>query len=123
MAFKKKVHHVRHYGSRVKRRVSKAKPSVALLAGLAVGPAQIALGSGEIQGPIWSYSGNKSQELWDRITISYFGKKMSDGSSWGLSRGGYLGTAGIVVGYSAHWLASVSGLNRVLARMKLPFRI
>ena len=122
MAFKKKVHHVRHYGSRVKRRVGKAKPSVALLAGLAVGPAQVLFGTSYSKGPIWQ-SQNKASDLWDRISITYGGYQMSTGYKPSFQQGAFNGTAGIAAGYSAHWLASKVGLNAMLARMKMPFRI
>lgn len=110
--------------SRRRRGVSKGKPSLAVLAGLAVGPAAVALGTGSYPGPIWQVDPSlMGQEALDRTTIAYAGYKVSDGSHFSIQQGGYIGTVAAVVGILAHKAASMSGINATLARSKMPFRI
>jgi hypothetical protein len=108
---------------RFKHHFHKGKPSVAILGGLAVGPAAVVLGFGSYNTPIWQYSGNRMTEFFDRLSIAYTGYKPSDGSHFTTQQGGYVGTIGAVAGVATHWLANISGLNRYLARTRMPFRI
>lgn len=106
------------------RRISKGKPSVAIIAGAAVGPALIGFGT-QGQLPIWQQSTETmGSEAVDRLGIVYAGYKVSDGSHMSLgSYGAYVGTLALIVGALAHKGASMLGLNASLARAKMPFRI
>jgi hypothetical protein len=115
----------RGIGGRFRRRgtVRAAKPSVAILAGLAVGPAQILAGGPGFPGYAWK-TGNVAQTVIDRAGITYLGYQPSNGAHWSWSGGGGgQGTLAIIVGTLAHAGANWSGLNRYLARAKMPFRI
>jgi len=115
---------MRHYGKRRRGFHRVAKPSIGILAGLAAGPYVVAFGAGHWANPIWKWNGpgGKSGELINRVTIAYTGYK-TDGAHFSISEGGGWGTIGIVGGFAAHYLANISGINRSLARMKMPFRI
>lgn len=119
----KKRRAVRRF-SRRRGVMHKAKPSIALLAGAAVGPALVAFGASGT-GPIWQEpSETMGREAIDRLAIVYTGYKPSDGAHFSFGQyGAYQGTAGLIAGFAGHWLASKVGLNASLARMKMPFRI
>jgi len=124
MAKSKKRRSFRGFGRRLKRRATKAKPSIAVLGGLAVGPVQALTGSSSnygVKGAIWSVSGDKMGELWRRLQIEYTGTYMGGGGPVNLGKA--TGTIAAAAGFGIHWLANILGANRVLARMKLPFRI
>jgi len=83
------------------------------------------IGPGYTQAPIWSERiANKSSELWSRIGITYLGyDPMSQGDHVSFSGVRGAGTKGAAVGFGIHYVANITGANRVLARMKMPFRI
>jgi hypothetical protein len=117
--------HSRRGVRRFHRRYHKAKPSLGLIAGGLVGPAALAFGYGPMSGALWApqFAGNRTQEAIDRLSILYLGYKPSDGTTWSLSNGGFLGTAALAGGYIAHKVGAWTGLNRMLARMKFPVRL
>jgi len=103
------------------------KPSIALLAGLAVGPAEALFGtpSGNLQGA-WNKSGSigdKAKEFANVAGISYLGYNFEGKTQATWDQGAYWGTAGIVGGVVAHKLANMLGVNRALAASRMPFRI
>jgi hypothetical protein len=102
----------------------KGKPSIAILAGAAVGPALIAFGT-QGQLPIWQQSSETmGSEAIDRLGIVYAGYKISDGQHMSMgSYGAYTGTIALIVGALAHKGASMIGLNASLARARMPFRV
>jgi hypothetical protein len=108
----------------------KAKPSLAILAGVAVGPAMAIFGtpSGNLGGAIRKMQdgggvSGAANEFVNVLGIAYLGHNFQQNMSASWSEGGYWGTAGLIGGMVAHKLAGWSGLNRYLARMKMPFRI
>lgn len=118
------VTRIRRVGSRVKHHVKKAKPSIAILGGLSVGPVEAIFGSNDsygVKGSIWNVSGNKAAELWNRIQITYTGGQMGGSGGYQFSRAH--GSIAAIAGFGVHWLATITGANRYLARMKMPFRI
>jgi len=71
-------------------------------------------------GNIWNVGGNKIEELWRRIQITYTGGYMGQGSR---NYGNAHGSIAAIAGFGIHYIASITGANKYLARMKLPFRI
>ncbi|MEM4067327.1 MAG: hypothetical protein QXV17_10770 [Candidatus Micrarchaeaceae archaeon] len=105
-----------------KRFHRKPKPPLAVLAGAAVGPAQIIFGGGAFNWPIWKIQ-NKSDignELINRLSMSYLGYNINsydvNQGMISVQNGGFWGSIGLIAGFLGHWLGKKSGLNRILAR-------
>lgn len=115
---------VRRVGRRIKARVKAAKPSLAIIAGLGIPPAQVVTGASNqygVKNSIFSSGiSDKWGELKNRFMITYLGDYQRPTIATAVQSTAV--KAG-VLGFVVHWLANISGANRYLARMKAPVRI
>jgi hypothetical protein len=115
---------IRHYASKIKRHVKAAKPSLAIISGLAAPPAAAFFG---VSRP-WMVGGASAalknpQELMNRLKLTYLGVWANTAPVSLASMATSDAAKGGVIGFLVHWIANVSGANRYLARMKAPVRI
>jgi hypothetical protein len=112
---------VRRIYVKAKTRVKAAKPSIAIAAGLGVPAAIVVVGGPPNPVPIWSSSiQNKGNELFVRLKNTYLGTYGSPSIGTAITS---TGTKAGIAGFFVHWIANITGANRYLARMKMPFRI
>lgn len=108
----------RRFGSRVKRRVKAAKPSLAIGAGLGIPPVLVVTGSSSQYG-VKGFSTNW-QELKNRFMITYMGDYQRPTVGTMVQSTAVKAAA---LGFITHFVANITGANRYLARMKWPVRI
>ncbi len=122
MAKSKKKSRARRFGGRLKRHVKAAKPSLAIVGGLAIPAVQVITGaSSQFSGGSSSVSFNP-RELANRFRVIYLGSVAPNPVTIQSAATSNAAKAG-VIGFVVHWLANISGANRYLARMKAPVRI